>query len=232
LGYVSAILLLIVVISQSVMMPAYVLPFFQVSYIQPEQIDLIGIYPEDLHYASDAVLLFIRGRHGTIADFTFDFNGEEMAAFTPEEYRAVEGMQAWFSRLFVVRNVAFFMLVGIILGMALLRYPLRLVLSRCVREIMVLFLLLMVILTVIVALNLGEAFEMIQLILFGEVVRAYMSTGILSIWIQVLPTQFFAHLAIFMAGLSGGIALILIVISSIYLRSLNRFDRYGQVIRL
>jgi hypothetical protein len=116
MGYVAALCVLVLVVSQSVIVPTFFLPFFNWQYTRMETAEEIGIAHKDLMRVTTELLDYMRGRRESLHGITAEvFGFHEIASrtygqnfFTPREIRHMVDVRVLYEQLFTVRNVAFF----------------------------------------------------------------------------------------------------------------------------
>ncbi|MCL2527185.1 MAG: TIGR01906 family membrane protein [Defluviitaleaceae bacterium] len=227
LGYITALCLLTLIVCQSIIFPTFFLPFFRQQYASQERADYIGMSDEELMYVTVELLNYMRGRRDDMDGIRATVNGEEQEFFSERDKIHMVDVRVLYDRLFIVRNVAFFGFVGLVLLMAITKSPVRHLLARCSREVMAGFLLLSAILAGVIAIDFDRAFEIFHLIFFNN-----------DYWIlfpprdrlvMMVPLQFFINISIFIGILWASLPIIVIIAATIYLRyEANRpgFGRY------
>jgi len=182
---------------------------------------------EELMYVTVELLNYMRGRRDDMDGIRATVNGEEQEFFSERDKIHMVDVRVLYDRLFIVRNVAFFGFVGLVLLMAITKSPVRHLLARCSREVMAGFLLLSAILAGVIAIDFDRAFEIFHLIFFNN-----------DYWIlfpprdrlvMMVPLQFFINISIFIGILWASLPIIVIIAATIYLRyEANRpgFGRY------
>ena len=214
LGYASALCVLILIVSQSVIFPTFFMPFFRWQYRITDEnglntADIIGMEMDDLLRVTREKLEYMRGRRGSMVDITAEVwttpqvpasrvYGESF--FTPLEIRHMEDVLDLYTLLFIVRNVAFFVLVALVLGMILLRVSVLPVLAKCCREVLAGFLILVFITGIVIAIDFERAWNVFHLIFFNN--DYWMLNPRVDLQISMVPLRFFIHISIFVGGLA------------------------------
>ena len=220
MGYAAALCLLVLIISQSIIIPTFFMPFFRWQYARLDVAETIQVSDEELMRVTESLLDYMRGRRDTLEDIYAVVAGEERRFFSDIEIRHMIDVRVLYDRLFIVRNVAFFMMVGIVLGLALMRHRLLYVLARCVREIMAGFLILSLIMIGIIAIDWYRAFEVFHLIFFDN--DYWILDPRVDLLINMVPYAFFIHISIFIAVIMGGVPVTIIVASTLYLSHMHK----------
>jgi len=223
LGYLTALCLLVLVVCQAIIIPTFFLPFFRQQYANQEIADYIGMSDEDLMYVTVELLGYMRARRDDLDGIRATVNGEEVEFFSERDKAHMIDVRVLYDQLFIVRNVAFFGLIGLICLMAISKIKVMHFLARCSREVMAGFLLLVGIIAGIIMFDFDRAFEVFHLIFFDN-----------DLWIlfpprdrlvMMVPTQFFINISIFIGAIMAAVPVIIIIASSIYLK--HEADRPG-----
>ena len=226
LGYITALCLLVLIISQSIIFPTFFMPFYRQQYANQEIAEYIGMSEEDLMYVTVELLDYMRARRDDLDGIRATVNGEEQEFFSERDKVHMIDVRVLYDQLFIVRNVAFFGFLGMILLMAITKSPVRHLLARCSREIMAGFLLLSALLAGVIAIDFDRAFEIFHLIFFDN-----------DYWIlfpprdrlvMMVPLQFFINISIFIGILWAALPIIIIVAATIYLRYEANRPGYGR----
>lgn len=217
MGYAAALCLLVLVISQSVIIPTFFMPFFRWQYNRLNVAETIQVTDEELMRVTTELLDYMRARRDTLDDIYAVVDGTERRFFSDIEIRHMIDVRILYDRLFVVRNVAFFAMIAIILGMALLKYRLMYVLARCSREVLAGFLILSLVVIGIIAIDFDRAFVIFHHIFFDN--DYWILDPRVDLLINMVPIYFFIDISIFIAIILGLVPVAIITASSIYLRT-------------
>ena len=220
MGYSIALCLLLIIVSQSIIFPTFFMPFYRWQYDRLGVADTVQMEKDELMRVTVELLDYMRNRRDSIADIRAVVDGEERWFFSEIEIRHMVDVLHLYDIAFMIRNIAFFVLLGLVLGMALLRYKILYVLSRCCREVLVGFLLLTTMLVVIIAINFERAFDIFHRIFFNN--DYWILDPRVDLLINMVPLNFFIHISIFIAALILLSSLILIVAATMYLRGMPR----------
>jgi len=202
------------------------MPFYRQQYANQEIAEYIGMSEEDLMYVTVELLDYMRARRDDLDGIRATVNGEEQEFFSERDKVHMIDVRVLYDQLFIVRNVAFFGFLGMILLMAITKSPVRHLLARCSREIMAGFLLLSALLAGVIAIDFDRAFEIFHLIFFDN-----------DYWIlfpprdrlvMMVPLQFFINISIFIGILWAALPIIIIVAATIYLRYEANRPGYGR----
>jgi len=230
LGYVSALCILVLVVSQSVIIPTFFMPFFRRHYAADNTAQTLGMTPDDLMIVTSELLSYMRGRRDSLHGITAQVNGRDAVAsrnfgedfFTTREIRHMLDVRILYDQLFIARSVAFFLLIATVLGMILLRENPLFLLARCSREILAGFLSLMIILAGIIAVDFGRAWDIFHYIFFrGDAANYWRLAPFNDLMINMFPLHFFLNISIFVAVLIILFAAGIIILATYYLRYLH-----------
>ncbi|MCL1864124.1 MAG: TIGR01906 family membrane protein [Defluviitaleaceae bacterium] len=237
LGYACALCVLMLVVSQSVIIPTFFMPFFRWHYVQENAdgqtiSEEIGISHDDLMYVTTELLAYMRGRRESLDGITVEVRGRTERGsrilgqnfFSATEIRHMYDVRLLYDRLFMARNIAFFALIALVLVIMLMRENPLFLLSRCCREILAGFLAITAILAGLISLNFERSWDVFHYIFFrGDAANYWRLTPFVDLMINMYPLHFFLYISIFVAGLIVLFSSVIIVIGTIYLRS----DRLG-----
>jgi len=199
------------------------MPFFRHQYASLERAEHIGISDEELMYVTVELLDYMRGRRDDLDGIRAKVGGVEQEFFSERDKIHMIDVRVLYDRLFMVRNVALFSFIGLILVMAITKSPIAYLLARCSREVMAGFLLISAIVAGIIAFDFDNAFEVFHLIFFDN-----------DYWIlfpprdrlvMMVPQQFFVNISIFIGSLMAAVPVIIIIAATVYLR--READRPG-----
>jgi len=216
MGYLAALCLLVLIVSQSIIFPTFFMPFFRQQYASQGIAEYIGMSEEELIYVTVELLDYMRARRDDLDGIRATVNGEEQEFFSERDKAHMIDVRVLYDRLFIVRNVAFWALLGLIGLMAITKSPVLHLLARCSREVMAGFLLIAVIVAIVIAIDFDRAFEIFHLIFFDN-----------DLWIlfpprdrlvMMVPLQFFINISIFIGSLLAAAPLAIIGIATVYLR--------------
>jgi len=215
-GYIIAICLLLVVVSQSIIFPTFFMPFFRWQYERLNVAETIQVEKDELMRVTTDLLDYMRGRRESLEDVYGIVAGEERRFFSDIEIRHMIDVLDLYDIAFMIRNIAFFVMIGLILGMALLKYDVLHVLFRCAREVFACFLILSAILVGVIAVNFERAFDIFHYIFFDN--DYWILDPRVDLLINMVPLNFFIHISIFIALLMVTASLIIILAATVYLR--------------
>jgi integral membrane protein (TIGR01906 family) len=227
LGYAAALCVLMLIISQSVIIPTFFMPFFRWQYAQMETAEILGISEEDLMRVTGELLDYMRGRRDTLHGITAEVNGRDHRAsraygenfFSPTEIRHMYDVRVLYDQLYIVRNVSFFLLIALVLGMYLIKENPLFLLARCTREVAAGFLALAAITTGIIAINFERSWDIFHYIFFrGDAANYWRLTPFVDLMINMYPLQFFLNISIFVGILLLVGCGLLILGGTLYLR--------------
>jgi len=216
MGYSIAVCVLLIIISQSIIFPTFFMPFFTWQYERLDVAETIQVEKDELMRVTTELLDYMRGRRESLEDIYAVVAGQERRFFSDIEIRHMIDVLDLYNIAFMVRNIAFFVMVGLILGMVLLRYNVLHVLCRCCREVQTGFLILSGIVVGLIAINFGRAFNIFHYIFFNN--DYWILDPRVDLLINMVPIYFFIHIAIFIGLLLLLASLAVIIISTIYLR--------------
>lgn len=200
------------------------MPFYRWQYERLGVADTVQMEKDELMRVTVELLDYMRNRRDTIADIRAVVAGEERWFFSDIEIRHMVDVLHLYDIAYRIRNIAFFVLLGLVLGMVLLKYKILFVLSRCCREVLVGFLLLAAMVVGVIAINFERAFDIFHRIFFNN--DYWILDPRVDLLINMVPIYFFIHISIFIAALILLSSLIIIVAASLYLRMPRTgFDR-------
>jgi len=220
MGYSVAVCLVLIILSQSIIFPTFFMPFFRWQYQRLDVAETVQMETDELMRVTTDLLDYMRNRRDSLEDVYGIVAGEERRFFSDIEIRHMVDVLDLYNIAFMIRNAAFFLMVGLILGMMLLRYRVLYVLSRCCREVLVGFLLLLVLLVGIIAVNFGRAFDIFHRIFFNN--DYWLLDPDVDLLINMVPLGFFIHISIFIALLLVVLPAAVIATSTIYLRRMPK----------
>jgi len=220
MGYSIALCLLLIIVSQSIIFPTFFMPFYRWQYQRLGVADTVQMETDELMRVTIELLDYMRNRRDSIADIRAVVAGEERWFFSEIEIKHMIDVLHLYDIAFTIRNVAFFVMLGLIFGMMLLKYKVLFVLSRCCREVLAGFLLLAALLVGVIAINFERAFDIFHRIFFNN--DYWILDPRVDLLINMVPIYFFIHISIFIAALILVSSLIIIVAATLYLRYMPR----------
>ena len=221
-GYIASICILIIIIAQSIFIPTFhMMPFFSWHYQRYNVPETIGIEKDELMYVTTELLQYMRGRRDDLVVYA-TINGELQSFFSDRDIRHMEDVLDLYNIAFLVRNIAFWLLLFLIFAMAYFKTPILEVLARCSREVLVTFLLLLGILTIVIALDWDHAFIVFHEIFFDN--DYWILTPGVDPLIDMVNHPFFLNISIIIALLFVFFSLVIIVASTLYLRAIRPWN--------
>jgi len=226
MGYLAALCLLVLIVSQSIIFPTFFRPFFRQQYASQGIAEYIGMSEEELIYVTVELLDYMRARRDDLEGIRATVNGIEQEFFSERDKIHMVDVRVLYDRLFTTRNVAFWGLLALIGLMALTKSPVMHLMARCSREVMAGFLLISVIMAIIIAIDFDRAFEIFHLIFFDN-----------DYWIlfpprdrlvMMVPLQFFINISIFIGSLLAAVPVGIIALSTVYLRREANKPGFGR----
>ena len=237
LGYTAALCVLVLIISQSVVIPSFFMPFFRwhndrVNENGQTIACTLGMTQEDLMRVTVELLDYMRGSTDDMTGITANAHGFREYGepfFTETEIEHMVDVRRLYELLFIARNVAFFLLIALVLGMFLLKDNPLFLISRCAREVLASFFAIMIITAGIIALDFDRAWTVFHYIFFWQdAARNWLLMPYTDLMINMYPLEFFMHIAIFFAGLVTIFSAIVIVLATVYLRYVMRLPRFAK----
>jgi integral membrane protein (TIGR01906 family) len=189
--------------------------------------ETLGISHEDLMRVTGELLDYMRGRRDTLHGITAEVQGRNERAsreygqnfFSSTEIRHMYDVRVLYDQLFIVRNVAFFLFIALILGMFLIKENPLFLLSRCAREVQAGFLALAVLLTGVIAINFERSWDIFHYIFFrGDAANYWRLTPFVDLMINMYPLHFFLNISIFVGVLLLVASAAVIVGGTVYIR--------------
>ena len=220
MGYSIALCLLLIIVSQSIIFPTFFMPFYRWQYQRLDVADTVQMETDELMRVTVELLDYMRNRRDSIADIRAVVAGEERWFFSEIEIKHMIDVLHLYDIAFMIRNVAFFLMLGLIFGMVLFKYKILFVLSRCCREVLAGFLLLTALLAGVIAINFERAFDIFHRIFFNN--DYWILDPRVDLLINMVPIYFFIHISIFIAALILASSLIIIIAATLYLRCMPR----------
>ena len=216
MGYSIAVCVLLIVISQSIIFPTFFMPFFTWQYERLDVAETIQVEEDELMRVTTELLDYMRGRRESLEDIYAVVGGEERRFFSDIEIRHMIDVLDLYNIAFMIRNIAFFVMVGLILGMVLFKYNVLHVICRCCREVQAGFLIISGIVVLLIAINFERAFNIFHYIFFDN--DYWVLDPRVDLLINMVPIDFFIHISIFIGLLLLLASAVIIVASTIYLR--------------
>jgi len=204
-------------LSQSIIFPTFHMPFFRWQYNRLDVAEVIQIEKDELMRVTTELLDYMRNRRDSLEDIYAIVAGEERRFFSDIEIRHMIDVLHLYNVAFLIRNIAFFLLIALVLGMALLKYATLNILARCCREVLAGFLILSAILVGVIALDFNRAFNIFHDIFFNN--DYWILDPSVDLLINMVPLEFFIHISVFIALLLLIPSVGVIVAATLYLRS-------------
>jgi len=227
-GYIAALCVLLIIVAQSIFIPSFFMPYFSWHYERRDIPASIGIEKDELMYVTEELLDYMRGRREDLIVYA-TVNGEERQFFSDIEIRHMVDVLDLYEIGFMIRNVSFWLLLLIILGMAFFKVRILEVLSRCCREVIVCFLILLGLLVGLIAWDFDRAFVIFHLIFFDN--DYWILDPSVDLLINMVPQVFFVEISIFIGGLLLLFCSLIIGASTVYLRVTGSKDETQIVAR-
>jgi integral membrane protein (TIGR01906 family) len=200
IGYVAALALLVMVVLTAVVLPSFFMPVFSWWYGSAGTAEALGMTHEDLMGVTEQLLAYMRGRADTMQGITayaqgFRVYGENF--FTAREIYHMADVRMLFGIVFMVRTVAFWLFIALVLVLVLMREEVLRVLSRCCREVCAGFLILAGITAIVISLDFGRAWDIFHYIFFFfDADSLWRLTSGRDLMIDMVPLGFFLRLSI------------------------------------
>ncbi|MCL1845712.1 MAG: TIGR01906 family membrane protein [Defluviitaleaceae bacterium] len=226
MGYAAALCVLVLIISQSIIIPTFFTPFFRWHFNRAEVAAEIGIRDDDLMHVTHELLAYMRGRRDSLHGITAEVQGPHERGnriygqnfFTDREITHMYDVRELYDLLFMTRNISLFSLIALIFAMIYFRHkPLEL-LSRCSREVLVGFFILMLAVAGISAIDFSRAWDIFHYIFFfRDADQTWRLTRFVDLMINMFPLEFFISISIFIAALITIFSALICTFSSVYL---------------
>ena len=224
LGYISGFCVLLMIITQSISFFAFYFPIYRRGFERWQTAAAIGIDDDELEEAAVGILAYLR-RGGYLETLTVTIGGAEREFLNQPEREHLSEVRDFFGVMNMVRNVAFWLFLMTAAVMALCKYPLLFVLFRSLRELIVGFLLVLLILAVVMAFAFDGMFDTLHLILFNNDIW-HAEADLLAL---VLPREFFLRISIYIMSAWAVVSGILLAIVSVYLRRALSMPGFGGI---
>ena len=224
-GYLTALCLLFVIISQSIVTVTFFMPFFNWQYGRVRNYppfngqnaaQTIGASHEDLIFVTIELLDYMRGRRDSLDGIRATVNGVEREFFSDLEKRHMVDVRILYDILFAVRNISFFLGIALILGMVVFRLPILKPILVCSRHVIGGFLIIAGIMTAIISINFDRAWTIFHLIFFDN--DYWILTHRVDLLVDMVSLSFFLHICIFLGLLILVKSLAVIILSTVYLK--------------
>ena len=235
MGYAAALCVLVLIVSQSVIIPTFFMPFFRWHYNRADAAtgldiaETIGMSHDDLMYVTVELLDYMRGRRDSLEGITADVPGRRVYGenfFTDLEIRHMVDVRVLYDWLFIIRNVTFFLFIALVLGMVYLKYKIGFLLARCCREVMAGFLIITLIMAGIISINFDHSWDIFHYIFFNN--DYWRLTPFVDLMINMVPLHFFLNISIFVGGLICAGAIIIIGGATFYIRQTKDRNGFGR----
>ena len=231
LGYIGALCVLVLIISQSIIIPTFFMPFFNWHYTRTDKAGItvaqdIGISHDDLMYVTTELLSYMRGNRDSLDGVNVTVLGNRGRGvrtlgenfFSPTEIRHMVDVKDLYTLLYKSRGVAFFLLIAVILAMKLIYTSPVYMLLRCSREVLVGFLGIGLIVGVLCAVNFEYAWDIFHHIFFrGDSAKFWLLIPYSDLMINLFPLHFFIYISVFFAVLVIAFSMVILVGGSVYL---------------
>jgi integral membrane protein (TIGR01906 family) len=206
--------------------------------VRDDTAQTLGMTQDDLMYVTGELLGYMRGRRDTLHGITVEVNGRDARAsrvygenfFSPTEIRHMYDVRDLYDLLYVVRNVAFFLFVALVLGMIYFKEDPLYLLSRCAREVFAGFLVLAVIVSGIISINFERSWDVFHYIFFrGDAANYWRLVAFEDLMINMFPLGFFLRISIFVGVLILVASVAVIVGGTVYLKRLDDMPGFRRV---
>jgi integral membrane protein (TIGR01906 family) len=214
-GYLAAACVLALLVCEAFIIPTFMTGFYSYEFDKNGTPAQISVEKPELMRVTGEMLNYMRGQRDDL-DVPATVNGQQREFFNQREKDHMVDVRVLFDRLFLVRNVAFWTLLFLIICMALFKYNVLFVLARCAREAVAGFCLLAILLAGIIAFNFERSFEVFHLIFFDN--DLWILNPATDLLVNIVPQPFFLDIAIFIGALFVLASLLLILVTSLYIR--------------
>jgi integral membrane protein (TIGR01906 family) len=194
MGYTAAVCVLALIICTSIAFPSFYRPFFSYQYDKLNVMETIETDKETLMEMTEVLLSYMRGRRESL-DATAVVAGQEREFYSQREKDHMVDVLELYNLLFTVRNLTFWLFLFMLTGMALFKYDIGFLLSRCCREVLAGFLILIVILAGVIALDFDRAFTVFHLLFFSN--DLWILNPSVDLLINMVPLPFFIDISVF-----------------------------------
>jgi integral membrane protein (TIGR01906 family) len=222
-GYLSALCLLALIIFQSIALPTFNRSFYRYQYARLEIPESIQVEPDELMRVTGEMLDYMRG-HRSDLNIIAVVAGEEREFFNQKEKDHMVDVMELFRTGFMIRNIAFWLLLFLILFMVYKKYRILYFLARGCREVMSGFLVLVIFLAVIITVDFTRAFEIFHLIFFNN--DLWILDPATDLLINIVPQPFFVTIAAVIGTAIVFLSLAFVGVSAVYLRKVAVLERY------
>jgi len=189
--------------------------FFRWQYDRLNVAETVQMEQDELMRVTTDLLDYMRGRRDSLEDVYAIVAGQERRFFSDIEIRHMIDVLHLYNVAFMIRNIAFFLLVALVLGMVLAKHDVLRVLSRCVREVLAGFLVLTAITVILISLDFDHAFNIFHRIFFNN--DYWILDPSVDLLINLVPLEFFIHISIYIGGLILFACTAFITAASLYL---------------
>lgn len=219
LGYAAALCVLVLIVCEAIAFPTFFKPFYSREYDKYNIPETIQVEKNELMRVTGELLDYMHGRRADLS-VPATVNGEPREFFNDKEKAHMADVWHLFEIGFKVRNITCWLLLLLILLMIFVKARVIYVLARCCREILTGFLLLTGLLSVIIALDFNRAFNIFHTLFFSnDLWQLNPDTDLL---INIVPQGFFIDIALFIGVLIVSVSVIIIGLSTLYLRRVSR----------
>jgi len=234
-GYLTALCLLILIISQSIIIVTFFMPFFHWQYDRPRNyppfngrsaVETIGTPHEELMYVTTELLDYMRGRRHSLDGIRATVNGVEREFFSDLEKRHMIDVRVLYDILFAVRNIAFFLGTALLIGMILFKMPVLKPVLICSRHVLGGFLILAGLTAAIISINFDRAWTIFHLIFFNN--DYWILTHQVDLLVDMVSLSFFLHICIFLGLLILVKSMAIIALGTVYLKRTKRSFGFGR----
>ena len=234
-GYLTALCLLALIISQSIIIVTFFMPFYHWQYDRMRNyppfngrsaVETIGTPHEELIYVTVELLDYMRGRRDTLDGIRATVNGVEREFFSDLEKRHMIDVRVLYDILFAVRNISFFLGTALVIGMLIFRVPLLRLICICSRQIIGGFLVIAGITTGVISLNFDRAWTVFHLIFFNN--DYWILTHRVDLLVDMVSLSFFLHICIFLGLIILAKSIAVIVVCTMYINRTKRSFGRGR----
>ncbi|MCL1997789.1 MAG: TIGR01906 family membrane protein [Turicibacter sp.] len=228
-GYAVALCLLVLIVAQSVFIPSFHMEwYFRWHYEQHDVARNIGISEAELMYVTDELLNYMRGRRENLIVYV-TIDEEVRSFFSDRDIRHMADVRELYAVGFLIRNIVFWVLILIMLGVAFFKVSALEVIPRCCLEVLIVFLVLLVALAGVIAWDWNRAFVIFHEMFFDN--DYWILTSGVDPLIDMVGHPFFLYIAIIVGGLIFGFSGVVIAASAVYMYVTRPSGRVHTVIR-
>ncbi len=194
LGYISAVLLLIILFITAIEMVAYVdKGFYEREYKKYDVLKAVNMNMEDVLYVTDEMMTYLRGSREDLVVNTV-VNGEEREFFNDREKSHMADVRALFLKGLFLRRAALFLLAVCFLVLILLKTGLKMIMASLVLKVFLLFDMLAFIIVLLASRNFTRYFTIFHEMFFNN--DLWLLDPDTDLLINILPEGFFVDIAI------------------------------------